>query len=125
MLASAVSIPVLHLSLFEINTLLHIGQLPQNIALRLKHNGVAVLGTDPEKIDSAEDRHKFSSILDSVGVDQPEWIEATSVDAAKDFARKVGFVNSPQCSLIHFNHHPPLLGIPSSFVLHMSSPALL
>ncbi|OCH89863.1 carbamoyl-phosphate synthase [Obba rivulosa] len=67
------------------------GQLPQNIALRLKQNNVTVLGTDPEKIDSAEDRHKFSSILDSVGVDQPEWTEVSSVDAAKEFARKVGY----------------------------------
>ncbi|RPD57799.1 carbamoyl-phosphate synthase [Lentinus tigrinus ALCF2SS1-7] len=67
------------------------GQLPQNIALRLKHTGVNVLGTDPEKIDSAEDRHKFSSILDSVGVDQPEWAEVSSVDAAKEFAQRVGY----------------------------------
>ena len=66
-----------------------IGQLPQNIALRLKQTGVNVLGTDPEKIDSAEDRHKFSSILDSIGVDQPEWTEVTSLDAAKAFAAKV------------------------------------
>jgi carbamoyl-phosphate synthase large subunit len=49
-----------------------------------------VLGTDPEKIDNAEDRHKFSSILDSIGVDQPDWAEVTTVDAAKEFARKVG-----------------------------------
>lgn len=67
------------------------GQLPQNIALRLKHNGVDVLGTDPDMIDSAEDRHKFSSILDSIGVDQPEWTEVTSVNAAKQFANKVGY----------------------------------
>lgn len=65
------------------------GQLPQNIALRLKENGVNVLGTDPEQIDMAEDRHKFSSILDSIGVDQPEWTEVTSVAAAKAFADKV------------------------------------
>lgn len=68
------------------------GQLPQNIALRLKHNDVNVLGTDPEKIDNAEDRHKFSSILDSIGVDQPEWTEVSSVAAAKEFAQKVGYV---------------------------------
>lgn len=68
----------------------HVGQLPQNIALRLKHSGVSVLGTDPEKIDAAEDRHKFSSILDSIGVDQPEWTEATTVEAAKEFAATVG-----------------------------------
>ena len=67
-----------------------LGQLPQNIALRLKQTGVNVLGTDPEKIDSAEDRHKFSSILDKVGVDQPEWKEVSSVEAAKEFANKVG-----------------------------------
>lgn len=67
------------------------GQLPQNIALRLKESGVNVLGTDPDQIDTAEDRHKFSAVLDSVGVDQPEWTEATSVDAAKEFANKVGY----------------------------------
>ena len=66
------------------------GQLPQNIALRLKRSGVNVLGTDPEMIDTAEDRHKFSSILDKVGVDQPEWKEVSSVEAAKEFANKVG-----------------------------------
>ena len=49
-----------------------------------------MLGTDPEKIDNAEDRHKFSSILDSIGVDQPAWAEVTTVDAAKEFAKKVG-----------------------------------
>ncbi|KAF8633307.1 hypothetical protein AX17_004481 [Amanita inopinata Kibby_2008] len=67
------------------------GQLPQNIALRLKQNGVNVLGTDPEQIDSAEDRHKFSSVLDKIGVDQPEWTEATSLVSAKAFANKVGY----------------------------------
>ncbi|KDQ20052.1 hypothetical protein BOTBODRAFT_27473 [Botryobasidium botryosum FD-172 SS1] len=67
------------------------GQLPQNIALRLKHSGVNVLGTDPEMIDTAEDRHKFSSVLDSIGVDQPQWTEVTSLDAAKNFANKVGY----------------------------------
>jgi carbamoyl-phosphate synthase large subunit len=65
------------------------GQLPQNIALRLKQTGVKVLGTDPDMIDNAEDRHKFSSILDSIGVDQPDWVEVTSLDAAKEFANKV------------------------------------
>ncbi|EAU91591.1 carbamoyl-phosphate synthase subunit arginine-specific large [Coprinopsis cinerea okayama7 len=67
------------------------GQLPQNIALRLKDAGVNVLGTDPAQIDKAEDRHKFSSILDSVGVDQPEWTEVTSVEAAKEWAKKVTY----------------------------------
>ncbi|POY71333.1 putative Dihydroorotase [Rhodotorula taiwanensis] len=67
------------------------GQLPQNIALRLKETGVKVLGTDPEMIDSAEDRHKFSAILDKSGVDQPDWIEASSVESAKEFANRVGY----------------------------------
>ena len=67
------------------------GQLPQNIALRLKNSGVNVLGTDPEQIDNAEDRHKFSSILDAAGVDQPAWTEAASLDAAKAFANQVGY----------------------------------
>ncbi|KAF8653317.1 hypothetical protein AX16_004017 [Volvariella volvacea WC 439] len=67
------------------------GQLPQNIALRLKESGVNVLGTDPEQIDNAEDRHKFSSILDKIGVDQPEWTEVTSLEAAKEFANKVSY----------------------------------
>ncbi|KAJ4500424.1 carbamoyl-phosphate synthase [Lentinula lateritia] len=67
------------------------GQLPQNIALRLKKTGVNVLGTDPEQIDNAEDRHKFSSVLDSIEVDQPEWTEVTTVAAAKQFADKVGY----------------------------------
>jgi carbamoyl-phosphate synthase large subunit len=57
--------------------------------LRLKKAGINVLGTPPEQIDMAEDRHKFSSVLDSIGVDQPEWSEVSSVDAAKAFANKV------------------------------------
>ncbi|KAJ3575068.1 hypothetical protein NP233_g1352 [Leucocoprinus birnbaumii] len=67
------------------------GQLPQNIALRLKNSGINVLGTDPEQIDMAEDRHKFSSVLDSIGVDQPEWSEVSSLEAAKAFANKVSY----------------------------------
>lgn len=68
------------------------GQLPQNIALRLQEAGKAkVLGTNPQDIDKAEDRHKFSQILDSIGVDQPAWKELTSVDAAQAFAEEVGY----------------------------------
>ena len=69
------------------------GQLPQNIALRLKNSGINVLGTDPKQIDMAEDRHKFSSVLDSIGVDQPEWSEVSSLEAAKVFANKVSWVS--------------------------------
>jgi carbamoyl-phosphate synthase large subunit len=68
------------------------GQLPQNIALRLQETGKAhVLGTDPLDIDKAEDRHKFSQILDSIGVDQPAWKELTSVSKAESFAEDVGY----------------------------------
>ncbi|KAH9819672.1 carbamoyl-phosphate synthase arginine-specific large chain [Melampsora americana] len=67
------------------------GQLPQNIALRLKENGVKVLGTDPEMIDNAEDRHKFSKTLDEAGIDQPEWVEVTTLDSAMKFADEVGY----------------------------------
>ncbi|AEO54328.1 hypothetical protein MYCTH_2296800 [Thermothelomyces thermophilus ATCC 42464] len=68
------------------------GQLPQNIALRLQETGGAkVLGTDPRNIDKAEDRQKFSEILDSIGVDQPAWKELTSVKAAEEFAEEVGY----------------------------------
>ncbi|KAG7006016.1 carbamoyl-phosphate synthase arginine-specific large chain [Physcia stellaris] len=68
------------------------GQLPQNIALRLQETGKAhVLGTDPNDIDKAEDRHKFSQILDSIGVDQPAWKELTSVADAERFADEVSY----------------------------------
>ncbi|EAS36872.1 carbamoyl-phosphate synthase arginine-specific large chain [Coccidioides immitis RS] len=68
------------------------GQLPQNIALKLQETGGAhVLGTDPKDIDRAEDRHKFSQTLDSIGVDQPAWKELTSVAEAEAFADSVGY----------------------------------
>ncbi|TAQ86525.1 hypothetical protein B7494_g5139 [Chlorociboria aeruginascens] len=68
------------------------GQLPQNIALRLQETGGArILGTDPKDIDKAEDRQKFSEILDSIGVDQPAWKELTSVADAQAFADEVSY----------------------------------
>ena len=68
------------------------GQLPQNIALRLQEDGGAkVLGTNPQDIDKAEDRQKFSEILDSIGIDQPAWKELTSVAEAEKFASDVGY----------------------------------
>jgi carbamoylphosphate synthase large subunit len=100
---------------------MHLGQLPQNIALRLKQTGVNVLGTDPEKIDTAEDRHKFSSVLDSIGIDQPEWAEVTTLDAAKEFANKVGSVNTwlphHDCQTLNTVHKK--LDTPFSSVPHM------
>ncbi|PHH58622.1 hypothetical protein CDD81_5025 [Ophiocordyceps australis] len=68
------------------------GQLPQNIALRLQEKGAAkVLGTNPKDIDKAEDRQKFSEMLDSIGIDQPAWKELKSVKAAQEFADEVGY----------------------------------
>lgn len=68
------------------------GQLPQNIALRLQEEGHAkVLGTNPKDIDKAEDRQQFSQILDSIGVDQPQWSELTSFEDAEKFAAEVKY----------------------------------
>lgn len=66
------------------------GQLPQNIALKLWNRGLNVLGTSPVDVDRAEDREKFSSTLDTIGVDQPDWQELTSMEDAKSFADRVG-----------------------------------
>ncbi|ORY48947.1 large subunit of carbamoyl phosphate synthetase [Rhizoclosmatium globosum] len=67
------------------------GQLPQNIALPLHLRGVKVLGTSPVDVDRAEDREKFSRVLDSIGVDQPAWKELSSVEDALQFADGVGY----------------------------------
>jgi carbamoyl-phosphate synthase large subunit len=67
------------------------GQIPNTIALRLHKEGIPVLGTSPVSIDNAEDRFKFSMLLDSLGIDQPEWKELTSIDEAKGFSSKVGY----------------------------------
>lgn len=67
------------------------GQQPQNIAMALHRHGVRILGTHPHNIDMAEDRYKFSKMLDSIGVDQPEWKELKTMDEATSFATKVGY----------------------------------
>jgi carbamoyl-phosphate synthase/aspartate carbamoyltransferase len=67
------------------------GQTPNNIALPLLRSGVKVLGTSPEMIDTAENRYKFSRMLDTIGVDQPTWKELTSFDDAKRFCKKVSY----------------------------------
>lgn len=67
------------------------GQTPNNIALPLHRSGVKVLGTSPEMIDNAENRYKFSRMLDRIGVDQPTWKELTSFDKAKDFCNSVSY----------------------------------
>ncbi len=67
------------------------GQTPNNIALPLHRLNVKVLGTSPEMIDNAENRYKFSRMLDRIGVDQPTWKELTSFEEAKNFADKVTY----------------------------------
>jgi carbamoyl-phosphate synthase / aspartate carbamoyltransferase len=67
------------------------GQTPNNIALPLHRLNVKVLGTSPEMIDTAENRYKFSRMLDRIGVDQPTWKELTSFDEAKIFCKKVSY----------------------------------
>ncbi len=67
------------------------GQIPNNLALDLARFGVNVLGTDVKDIDRAEDRNKFSALLDSADIDQPEWKEARTLNDAKKFARDVGY----------------------------------
>ncbi len=67
------------------------GQTPNNLALKLHQWNVPILGTSAESIDCAEDRHKFSKLLDTLGIDQPEWKELTSIEEAKQFAHAVGY----------------------------------
>jgi len=67
------------------------GQVTNNLAMPLHNAGIKLLGTSALDIDAAEDRNKFSKLMDAAGVDQPEWSELTSTAAAKDFIRKVGY----------------------------------
>ncbi|EGV60700.1 Carbamoyl-phosphate synthase [Yamadazyma tenuis] len=67
------------------------GQTSNNIALPLYRQNVKILGTSPEMIDSAENRYKFSRMLDKIGVDQPAWKELTSIDEAESFADAVSY----------------------------------
>ena len=67
------------------------GQIPNNLATRLDAQKVNILGTSAYDIDHAEDRHKFSSMLDELGIDQPRWRELTSLDDIYDFVDEVGY----------------------------------
>ena len=67
------------------------GQIPNNHALRLAQQGVRILGTSAESIDNAEDRDKFSAMLDRIGVDQPEWSALTTMEDIHAFIGRVGF----------------------------------
>lgn len=67
------------------------GQIPNNLALRLDAQKINILGTSAKSIDNAEDREKFSAMLDRIGVDQPRWRELTSMDDIQEFVKEVGF----------------------------------
>ncbi|AFN74573.1 carbamoyl-phosphate synthase, large subunit [Melioribacter roseus P3M-2] len=67
------------------------GQTPNNLALKLHKIGVRILGTSPESIDNAEDRRKFSALLDKLGIEQPEWSALKTISEALQFANKVGY----------------------------------
>ncbi|MBR5060745.1 MAG: carbamoyl-phosphate synthase (glutamine-hydrolyzing) large subunit [Prevotella sp.] len=67
------------------------GQIPNNLAIRLDEQHVPILGTSAKDIDNAEDRAKFSSLLNSYGINQPEWSALTSMDDIRKFIDKVGF----------------------------------
>ncbi|RTQ51581.1 carbamoyl-phosphate synthase (glutamine-hydrolyzing) large subunit [Hymenobacter gummosus] len=67
------------------------GQIPNNIATRLEAAGAPILGTAASRIDEAENRHKFSSIMDELGIAQPRWSELTTMEAIYDFVKQVGF----------------------------------
>ena len=67
------------------------GQIPNNLALPLMRSGIRLLGTSAEDIDRAEDRNKFSSVVDKLGIDQPRWSELTTMDDVDKFVDEVGF----------------------------------
>ncbi|MEG1793987.1 MAG: carbamoyl-phosphate synthase (glutamine-hydrolyzing) large subunit [Rikenellaceae bacterium] len=66
------------------------GQIPNNLAMKLHNEHVPILGTSAENIDRAEDRHKFSSMLDTLGIDQPRWRELTTMEDVFEFVDEVG-----------------------------------
>jgi carbamoyl-phosphate synthase large subunit len=67
------------------------GQIPNNLAMKLHSQKVPILGTSPLSIDRAENRHKFSAMLDELGIDQPRWKEASSIEEIDSFIEEVGF----------------------------------
>ena len=67
------------------------GQIPNNLAMKLYRQNVPILGTSPLSIDRAENRDKFSRMLDQLGIDQPAWQELTHIDEVKSFIERVGY----------------------------------
>jgi carbamoyl-phosphate synthase large subunit len=67
------------------------GQIPNNLAMRLYNENIPVMGTSPVSIDRAENRHKFSEMLDNLSVDQPQWKELSQIEEIYDFVDRIGF----------------------------------
>ena len=67
------------------------GQISNNLAMPLKDYGVTILGTSPDNVDQAENRHRFSAMLDQLEINQPEWRELTTIDDAYEFAKQTGY----------------------------------
>jgi carbamoyl-phosphate synthase large subunit len=67
------------------------GQIPNNLAMKLYRQSVPILGTSPVSIDRAENRHKFSAMLDQLGIDQPAWKELTNLQDMEEFVNRVGY----------------------------------
>ncbi|MFW6117001.1 MAG: carbamoyl-phosphate synthase (glutamine-hydrolyzing) large subunit [Thermoproteota archaeon] len=67
------------------------GQIPNNLALKLNKSGVKILGTPAKSIDRAEDRSKFSTLLDQLDIPQPEWSKLTKIEEAKEFGEEIGY----------------------------------
>lgn len=67
------------------------GQIPNNLAMRLDAVDIKILGTTAQSIDNAEDRHKFSAMLDRLGIDQPKWKELSTIEDVEDFVAEVGY----------------------------------
>ncbi|XP_071450455.1 multifunctional protein CAD isoform X2 [Hetaerina americana] len=111
------------------------GQLPNNIAMSLHRQGAKVLGTSPESIDGAENRFKFSRMLDRIGISQPKWKELTSVEGALAFSQEVGYPCLVRPSYVlsgaamHVAHSPADLSAyllsPSSLLLSRDHPVVI
>lgn len=67
------------------------GQIPNNLAIKLDKKGFKILGTQAKDIDNAEDRHKFSALMDRLGIDQPAWKELSTLDEVQTFAQEIGY----------------------------------
>ncbi|KAG8235696.1 hypothetical protein J437_LFUL014040 [Ladona fulva] len=111
------------------------GQLPNNIAMALHRQGAKVLGTSPESIDGAENRFKFSRMLDRIGISQPKWKELTSLEGALAFCAEVGYPCLVRPSYVlsgaamHVAHSPADLSAyllsPSSLLFSRDHPVVI